>query len=635
MHQSQTILVRFPVCILLCLLATLNACNDPNHQRAGSNTASNTPANGATQPSSQSTAPSSASIGSGSSRPAIIDPSAINENGQVVLESEKPSTQVEASSKEPPPTLEVASTPPAAAATASEDSIATSLTAPSSTEGAVPSPPVINTVATAVNSRSKASPPPVEANVATEAERNQQLAADWPHPQAVLFVSGQQHGYIEPCGCTGLENQKGGLIRRDTLLTQLKERGWSLVPLDVGNQVRRIGRQPELKFKSTVDAFRKMDYQGVALGVDDWKLSSIELVQIAGSDQLNKSPFLSANVVAWGDPSLFPSHRVIDAGGRKIGITAVLGRGYKEELKSSDIEFFDPIEKLKPIVETLQQEGCTYKVLLAHATLEESAEIARQVPGFDLVVTAGGLGEPTHILEKIEGSQALMVQVGTKGMYGGIIGLFDDVEQPVRYQRIAISSQFKDSERMLTMFANYQQALADAGFKDLGANFVSHPTGRKFVGSEACGDCHTNAFKVWKNTPHFHATDSIIEPDNDRGGIPRHHDPECVSCHATGWNPQLYYPYEAGFVSPEATPLMAGSGCENCHGPGSEHVAAELGEIDVTSQRLKELQQEMVLPLAKAQNKCLECHDLDNSPDFHAAGAFDKYWQQVKHVGKD
>ncbi|MEZ6074254.1 MAG: cytochrome c family protein [Pirellulaceae bacterium] len=184
---------------------------------------------------------------------------------------------------------------------------------------------------------------------------------------------------------------------------------------------------------------------------------------------------------------------------------------------------------------------------------------------------------------------------------------------------------------MLEEFARYQQRLADAGFEGLGLTFTAHPTGRTFVGSEACGDCHSTAFEIWQETPHFHATTSIVEPDNDRGGIPRHHDPECISCHATGWNPQKYYPYETGFISPEETPLMNGSGCENCHGPGSEHVAAELGEIDVTSDRLKELQQQMILPLDKARDKCLECHDLDNSPDFH----FDEYWEQVKHYGKD
>src|SRR5262245_16542588 len=66
--------------------------------------------------------------------------------------------------------------------------------------------------------------------------------ADWPKPAVTLVLTGQQIGYIEPCGCTGLENQKGGLARRHTLFKQLaEERGWPVVPLDVGSQVKRFG----------------------------------------------------------------------------------------------------------------------------------------------------------------------------------------------------------------------------------------------------------------------------------------------------------------------------------------------------------------------------------------------------------
>jgi hypothetical protein len=80
---------------------------------------------------------------------------------------------------------------------------------------------------------------------------------------------------------------------------------------------------------------------------------------------------------------------------------------------------------------------------------------------------------------------------------------------------------------------------------------------------------------------------------------------------------------------------LLGSGCENCHGPGSEHSAAELGDIEASAEVLKQLREEMILPLAKAEVKCMECHDLDNSPAFHEPGAFDKFWEQVKHYGKD
>ena len=621
MHLRHSYWHRFPKLIGLLGLVAIAGCQGADSNPSGSNPSGSNPSGSNPSDGSQNSTITAEAGKSG----------AVATSVSVAVEQASPESE-----RQPTETLEIAVVETDEVDESAETDVGGVVATESDAvdEAHVAEIVVSNATSPAPDNSSASEALPAEANVATAAERNQTLATDWPMPQAVLFVSGQQHGYIEPCGCTGLENQKGGLIRRDTLLKELRERGWEIIPVDVGNQVRRIGRQPELKFQTTVEAFKTMGYRAVALGIDDLKLSSIELIQMAGSDGLNESPFLSANVSVI-DKEFFPSHRIIEAGGRKIGITAVLGKEHEAELQSRDIQYFDAVEKLKPVVQQLEQEGCDFKVLLAHASVEESAELARQVPGFDLVVTAGGFGEPTLMPESIEGSQAVMVQVGTKGMYGGIVGIYADAQQPIRYQKIAISSQFKDSKRMLEEFALYQQRLADAGFDGLGLTFTAHPTGRTFVGSEACGECHSSAFEIWKKTPHFRATTSIIEPDNERGGIPRHHDPECISCHATGWNPQKYYPYETGFVSSEETPLMTGSGCENCHGPGSEHVAAELGEIDVTSERLKELQQQMVLPLDKARDKCLECHDLDNSPDFHLEGAFDKYWEQVKHHGMD
>ena len=74
------------------------------------------------------------------------------------------------------------------------------------------------------------SPDPAQTEDEPEAEspKAEDLVSDWQQPQVTLFVTGRQHGYIEPCGCTGLENQKGGLMRRHSVQKVLLERGWDL-----------------------------------------------------------------------------------------------------------------------------------------------------------------------------------------------------------------------------------------------------------------------------------------------------------------------------------------------------------------------------------------------------------------------
>ena len=58
------------------------------------------------------------------------------------------------------------------------------------------------------------------------------LLADWKSPAAVLLLTGEQHGYLEPCGCS--IDQLGGMARRADLVRILtKERKWPVAGLDV------------------------------------------------------------------------------------------------------------------------------------------------------------------------------------------------------------------------------------------------------------------------------------------------------------------------------------------------------------------------------------------------------------------
>jgi hypothetical protein len=467
----------------------------------------------------------------------------------------------------------------------------------------------------------------------TAAEERKPFLADWVQPLVAFVLTGEQLGYIEPCGCSGLENQKGGLARRHTLIRELEGRGWPVVPLDVGSQVKGFGKQQEIKFAHSVQGLRTMGYRGITLGEADLRLTPGELLAaIAGPDG-TVSDCLSCNVAVLAR-ELQPRLTVLEAGGKRIGVTAVLGEKFQRRLAGDELIHQPPLEALREAGKELQEKQCDFYVLLAHAPLDESRKLAKDVPMFDLVVSSGDTNLPSAELETVEGTKTRLMQVGQKAMYVAVVGVFNDEKAPLRYESVPLDARFADSREMLKLLADYQEQLKELGLEGL-VKSQPHASGRKFVGSEKCGECHATAYDIWSKTPHAHATESLVTPPNSRGEIARHFDPECLSCHVTGWDAQLYFPYDSGYLSLEKTPLLKHNGCENCHSPGSAHVAAESGEGNASEEAIAKLRESMKLPLAGAERKCVECHDLDNSPDFYKPGAFEEYWKQVEHRGKD
>ncbi len=468
------------------------------------------------------------------------------------------------------------------------------------------------------------------------------IFAGWPRPVAALFISGEQLGYLEPCGCAGLENQKGGLTRRHVLIRRLRRQGWPVVAIDLGAQVRRFGQQAVLKYRRSLESLVTLGYSAVGFGLQDLRLSTPELVAVVANIDPEANPLVAANVDLFEQGSGFVARqRVVPVAGRRIGVTSIVGKTLLRQLHNDDLVLSDPVEALEEILPALRR-SADFLVLLSHATVEESTALARRFPDFDLVVTAGGAAEPPPALQPVAGVKTRIVDVGHKGMYVGVVGLFDDPKRPLRYECVPLDARF-DKERspeMRAMLVDYQKDLQTLGFSGLGLRSVPHPSGRRFVGSETCSECHTEAYAVWEKVPHAHATKTLVQLDPAR-----HFDPECLSCHVTGWEPQKYYPYISGYLDLSKTAALRANGCENCHGPGSEHVAAEQGDIDADESKLEKLRSEMRLALApgeaagqtsggrvgKVTLLCYECHDLDNSPDFD----FKTYWPKVAHKGKE
>ena len=485
-----------------------------------------------------------------------------------------------------------------------------------------------------------------KSNSDSKKENENDLLKEMKKPLFAMFLTGRQYGYIEPCGCTGLFNQKGGLMRRHRVQQILQERGWELVSVDAGNQIRRFGQQPVIKLQHTLRGLcNVMKYDAVGFGPDDLKIPTIDLLQTISNIIEDEGPFVSANVDLMG-AGLQRTSVIVERGGKKIGVTHLLDDEITASLKgNSELEMKSVAEAMKTVVPEIA--NCDFKVaVLRTDKVEKAKKFAETYPVFDLLVHTTSAGEPEKLPTKVKSGNhtTSLIQLGTKGMYVGVVGCYENNGKlELKYERVPLDGRFTDSKKMEKIFEAYQNELrllyTEGKLMDVKPR--PHPSGFKFVGSQICFDCHDEEFEIWEDGvegdggPHFIATDDIVDPPNHRGHIARHYDPECISCHATGWHPRDFYPYESGFISLKKHDHLTGNGCENCHGPGSEHVSVERAKDkgqQVAQGRVDEMRKAMRLTIKEAKNEhCGQCHDADNSPDFLKEGAFEEYWEKIKH----
>lgn len=473
------------------------------------------------------------------------------------------------------------------------------------------------------------------------------LFTKWPEPRISFVITGEQHGYFEPCGCTA--NQLGGMARRAGLFEKIESLGWDVRGLDVGGLSRRTGPQAQLKFETTLEALRRLKYVALALAPEELKLEPGYLLSQHLTDGDSPLNFLGANLVFFGSKELgtpLPM-RIVELDGYKVGITSVMSDTIRraiipdrpaDEAATADLNWTDPEAALTEVMQAFDDAGVNFRILLSQSTDEEIRKQAERFPKFDIIVAADGRDgdrQPEML------GDVRLLRVGEKGKTAGVVGIYpEDADNAVRYELVTLSEEnFAASDSMTDLMRTYQDRLKESAIVTADT-VVAHPSGATFVGASKCGECHTQAFDVWKNTSHSHGFESLDPVHQRKGferlnGVPRTFDPECLSCHVTGWEPEEYVRFRGGFLNEEFAAddsekllqtLLAGNQCENCHGPGSRHV--ELIEADNKEAAVKEVR----VTLEQAEKQiCAKCHDADNSPDFN----FEEYWEHVKHYGKD
>lgn len=117
-------------------------------------------------------------------------------------------------------------------------------------------------------------------------------------------------------------------------------------------------------------------------------------------------------------------------------------------------------------------------------------------------------------------------------------------------------------------------------------HLVAFPEGDT-VGSQACQECHPEAYAWWESADHAQAMTTLPEADRTRV--------DCVRCHATPKKTGLPAETIDGYRIDEAV------GCESCHGAGADHVAAGGGTDNI--QGLGES-----CPVCVLEALCTSCH---------------------------
>ncbi len=126
---------------------------------------------------------------------------------------------------------------------------------------------------------------------------------------------------------------------------------------------------------------------------------------------------------------------------------------------------------------------------------------------------------------------------------------------------------------------------------------MTFSAGTEYAGSESCATCHAKVFEGWKQSPHARALDTLEKDGKQETRA-------CLACHTTG------YGFLSGYRG-TSTPEFGGVGCESCHGPGADHVAAGANASAASIYGLRS-----DCPTCGTEAVCQVCHDSENDPNF-------------------
>jgi hypothetical protein len=477
------------------------------------------------------------------------------------------------------------------------------------------------------------------------------LFQNWGKPAVAIVLTGQMHGYLQPCGCS--DPQYGGLARRYNFIRSLKDKGWHLVALDLGDTAAHSGPQDLLKFETTMRALDLMNYTAVGLGRNEFSLELQKVMAFKVNFKQNDPPYLiSSNLKDEDDLKLVKTWVIAERGKSTVGVACLIGPSVLKQVETfPGLKFSKENAKVIPrVLKDLSAKNPDIVVLLYQGNEKEAAACAEycaklrtdlaQTPKVNVILCLEREEEPSGVPKMV--GDTMVLGVGHKSRNLGVLGLFPTKVpgsfEP-KYQLVSIGPQYetptaKDAANpVLALMEKYAKEVKDGNY--LGKFPRSkHPIqlafpNAKYVGSERCSDCHPHAYKVWEHSKHAKAFQSLV--DAKRPSL-RQFDGECVVCHTVGFQHDTGYADKAN--NAKRNTLLEKVGCESCHGPGSVHAnnpnnRALYALMNPHKAKPGEGKAAQTLRLNHLDRFCQKCHDIDN--DVHWGKRLKAEWNEIAH----
>lgn len=413
-------------------------------------------------------------------------------------------------------------------------------------------------------------------------------------PELSLFLTGETNGYLKPCGCVSF--QLGGLSRFATHLKEQSKHRPNRLLLSNGQLFEGMGEQNEMEATVIAQVFQYLNYGVVNLTERELCFGAPYLATmfkgISGVSLVSanfRPEELDGMVEPWVRREV-----TIDGKPAVVGITGVLDPSlhtgaYSEPPSRS------PEEALEEVLAAMS--GVDLRVLLYMGRFDEAKALAERFPALDVIVTGYDEDKPNDTPERI--GNTLVVKTGNKGKYLVVVDVENlRGERSYSYHPIALSQELPEDPTVKGWLTAHRDQIAKSELLERNARLKKlDPNGARYVGSIVCSGCHQDEHTIWSMTRHAKAYKTLKD-------INEHRNPECIYCHSVG------YGVESGYYNEEETPMLVDVGCENCHGPGSLHVASE----DKKGYRNANL------------GKCVDCHHTDHDPNWDP-----KKWEQIAH----